>query len=364
MPLQTPLYTLYEKYGAKTTDFGGWELPVRFSSIKEEHEAVRTKAGLFDVSHMGEAIVEGKDAEAFLQKMLTNNPASLENGKAMYTFLCNEQGGTIDDLLVYQLNEEKYFLVLNAANTSKDVDWLTEHAGPDVQIKDISKETALLALQGPAAEEILQTLTQTNLKEIKPFRFSEKTELAGCRVLASRTGYTGEDGFEIYCKAEDAAGIWETIMEAGGSHGLLPAGLGARDTLRFEAKLPLYGQELSDTISPLEAGMGFAVKLKDSREFIGKKALQKQKEAGVPRKLAGIEMIDKGIPRTGYTVFSPDSREVGFVTSGTQSPTLGKNVGLVLIEAAAAELGSEVIVDVRGKNKTAKVVPVPFYKKG
>lgn len=364
MPLRTPLYPLYEKYGAKITDFGGWELPVRFSSIKEEHEAVRTKAGLFDVSHMGEAIVEGQGASAFLQKMLTNNPEALENGKAMYTFLCHEDGGTVDDLLVYQLNEEKYFLVLNAANTSKDINWLTTYAGPDVQIKDISSETALLALQGPKASEILQTLTKADLDEIRPFRFLEKADIAGYRVLASRTGYTGEDGFELYCRSEDAAGLWETIMEAGSTHGLVPAGLGARDTLRFEAKLPLYGQELSDTISPLEAGMGFAVKLKDSREFIGKEALQKQKDTGIPRKLAGIEMIDKGIPRTGYLVFSTDHKEVGFVTSGTQSPTLGKNIGLVLIETKAAEIGSEVIVDVRGKNKKAKIVPVPFYKKG
>ncbi|MFC3524307.1 glycine cleavage system protein T [Marinococcus halophilus] len=361
---RTPLYSVYEKYGAKTVDFGGWEMAVQFSGIKSEHEAVRTKAGLFDVSHMGEAIVEGPEAADFLQYMLTNNIKNLEPGKALYTAMCYENGGTVDDLLVYQLEEEKYMLVLNAANIEKDLEWLRRHGTENVSITDISERTALIAVQGPEAETILQKVTDASLSEILPFRFAASASIGETgNVLISRTGYTGEDGFELYCRSGDALYCWETIMEAGKSRGIVPCGLGARDTLRFEAKLPLYGQELSADITPLEAGIGFCVKLKQENDFIGKEALKEQKEAGLKRKLVGIEMVDKAIPRPGYGVRNDDGAEIGWITTGTQSPTLKKNVGLALLNAEWSNLDQAVAVDVRGKAKRAKVAAVPFYKR-
>lgn len=361
---RTPLYPVYEKYGAKTVDFGGWEMAVQFSGIKNEHEAVRTKAGLFDVSHMGEAIVEGEGAAEFLQYMLTNNIKNAEPGKALYTAMCYEDGGTIDDLLVYQLENEKYMLVLNAANIEKDLEWLRRHVMKNVNITDVSEDTALLAVQGPGAETVLQKVTDASLAEILPFRFAAGASVGGAEnIIISRTGYTGEDGFELYCPAAEAIRCWETIMEAGESEGLLPCGLGARDTLRFEAKLPLYGQELSADITPLEAGIGFCVKLKQEDDFIGKEALKIQKEAGLKRKLVGIEMVDKAIPRPGYRVQDDSGAEIGRVTTGTQSPTLKTNVGLALLNIEWTNLGQAVEVDVRGKAKRAKVAAVPFYKR-
>lgn len=361
---RTPLYPVYEKYGAKTVDFGGWEMAVQFSGIKNEHEAVRTKAGLFDVSHMGEAIVEGDGAAEFLQYMLTNNIKNAEPGKALYTAMCYEDGGTVDDLLVYQLEKEKYMLVLNAANIEKDLEWLRDHVTKSVTITDISEDTALLAVQGPMAEAVLQKVTDASLADVLPFRFAAGASVGETgNVIMSRTGYTGEDGFELYCPAADAVRCWETIIKAGEPEGIIPCGLGARDTLRFEAKLPLYGQELSADISPLEAGIGFCVKLKQEDDFIGKEALKKQKEAGLKRKLVGIEMVDKAIPRPGYKVHSDEGVEIGWVTTGTQSPTLKTNVGLALLNIEWTNLDQAVEVDVRGKAKRAKVAAVPFYKR-
>ncbi|WP_349407765.1 glycine cleavage system aminomethyltransferase GcvT [Pseudalkalibacillus sp. SCS-8] len=360
--LRTPLFELYKEYGAKVIDFGGWELPVQFSSIKEEHEAVRTKAGLFDVSHMGEITVKGPDAEDYLQYVLTNDVSKLNDGGAQYTAMCYEDGGTVDDLLVYKRADEDYLLVVNAANTEKDFDWMLKNKKGDVEIKNISDDVAQLALQGPLAEQVLQKLTDYDLSQIGFFKFAEDVELDGTKALVSRTGYTGEDGFEIYCDAEDAATLWKTILETGKEDGVLPIGLGARDTLRFEARLALYGQELTSEISPLEAGIGFAVKLKKEADFIGKEALIKQKEEGLKRKLVGIEMIDKGIPRTHYEVFKNDEK-IGEVTTGTQSPTLGKNLGLAIIDTQYTELGTEVEVQVRKRRLKAQVVKTPFYKR-
>ncbi|MFC4356156.1 glycine cleavage system aminomethyltransferase GcvT [Chryseomicrobium palamuruense] len=355
--LRTPLYDLYASYGAKTIDFGGWDLPVQFSSIKEEHEAVRTKAGLFDVSHMGEVFITGSDSQAFVQNLVTNDISKLVPGRAMYAAMCYEDGGTVDDLLVYMMGENHYLLVVNASNIDKDVEWMNRHVTGDVHIDNQSDQWGLLALQGPLSQQILQTLTETDLTEVKFFRFVQG-QVSGRDVLISRTGYTGEDGFEIYAKNEDLPALWEAIIEAGKSDGLLPAGLGARDTLRFEACLPLYGQELSKDISPLEAGIGFAVKLtKDG--FIGKEAIEKK---GQPRKLVGIEMIDKGIPRHGYPVFIGGQR-IGEVTTGTQSPTLKKNIGLALLSNEFTEIGQELEVELRGKRLRAVVVPTPFYKR-
>lgn len=358
---RTPLFNDY-KQSAKTVDFGGWEMPVSFSGIKNEHEAVRNAAGIFDVSHMGELLVEGKDALENLQMLLTNDLSKLSDNQAQYNAMCTEDGGTVDDLIVYRRSETSYLLVLNAANIDSDIAWIKEHVKGDLTLTNQSEETALLAVQGPKAIELLQTLTSTNLAEIRPFRFQENVEIASFPVFASRTGYTGEDGFELYVEAHLASRLWAAILQAGEPFGLLPCGLGARDTLRFEAKLALYGQELSRDISPIEAGIGFAVKVDKEKDFIGKRVLKRQKEEGASRKLVGIEMIGRGIPRTDYVVYVGDNK-VGFVTTGTQSPTLGRNVGLVLIDAKFSALGTEIEVDIRGKRVLAKVVKTPFYKR-
>lgn len=360
---RTPVFEVYKEYGGKTVDFGGWELPVQFSSIKEEHEAVRTKAGLFDVSHMGEIEVKGVNSLGYLQKMMTNDVSKLKNGGAQYTAMCYETGGTVDDLLIYKLEEEHYLLVVNASNIEKDFEWLKDHLEGNVDIENLSEGMAQLALQGPLAEGVLQKLSnEHDLSTIGFFKFSEEVDLNGKKALVSRTGYTGEDGFEIYCDAKDAVSLWNEILEAGKEEGVIPCGLGARDTLRFEANLALYGQELSSEISPLEAGIGFAVKLNKEADFIGKEALQQQKENGLPRKLVGIEMIDRGIPRHGYPVYKGDT-QIGEVTTGTQSPTLKKNIGLALIDAKETELGNEVEVEIRGKRLKAAVSATPFYKR-
>ncbi|MBP3040696.1 glycine cleavage system aminomethyltransferase GcvT [Bacillaceae bacterium Marseille-Q3522] len=358
----TALYTVYEKYGAKTVDFGGWELPVLFTSIKEEHVAVRTKAGLFDVSHMGEIEVKGTGSLAFLQKMVTNDVAKLKTGGAQYTAMCYEDGGTVDDLLIYRLGEDRFLLVVNAANIEKDYKWLKEHLTEEAVLTDLSEKTALLALQGPLAPAVLQKLTDFPLDSIHPFTFVDDLPIQESNTLVSRTGYTGEDGFEIYCSAQIAVSLWEAILAAGKEEGVIPCGLGARDTLRFEAKLPLYGQELSATISPVEAGIGFAVKVNKETAFIGQSVLKAQKENGTPRKIAGIEMIDRGIPRHGYPVYV-GAEKAGVVTTGTQSPTLKKNVGLALLKTELTELGREVEVEIRGKRLKAKVVATPFYRR-
>ncbi|WP_141431632.1 glycine cleavage system aminomethyltransferase GcvT [Bacillus sp. 03113] len=360
---RTPLFEVYKKYGGKTIDFGGWELPVQFSSIKEEHEAVRTKAGLFDVSHMGEIEVKGEDSLLFLQKLMTNDVSKIQNGGAQYTAMCYEDGGTVDDLLVYKLADEDYLLIVNASNIEKDYEWLQSHVEGNVTLNNISAKTAQLAIQGPLAETILQKLVgETTLKEIGYFKFLNEVKVLDKTALVSRTGYTGEDGFEVYCQSEDAVFLWDAILEAGKEEGILPCGLGCRDTLRFEATLPLYGQELSKGISPLEAGIGFAVKVNKEADFIGKEALKNQKEKGLSRKLVGIEMIDRGIPRHGYPVFIGEE-QIGEVTTGTQSPTLKKNIGLALLSKEHSEIEDTVEVEIRGKRLKAKVIATPFYKR-
>ncbi|MCR8636734.1 glycine cleavage system aminomethyltransferase GcvT [Paenibacillus radicis (ex Xue et al. 2023)] len=359
---RTPLFPIYKQYGApRVIDFGGWELPVQFYGIQKEHEAVRQRAGLFDVSHMGEVMVTGRDALTYLQNLTVNDVSKLMDGQAQYSLMCYEDGGVVDDLLVYRLSQERFMLVINASNIEKDVEWMQQQLTGDVTLDNISEQTALLAIQGPAAEKILGKLTSAPLKELKGFSFISDTVVGGFKALVSRTGYTGEDGFELYINSSDAQALWEQIMEAGEEQGLMAAGLGARDTLRFEAKLPLYGQELSAGISPLEASLGFFVKL-DKGDFIGRAALVKQKEEGVPRKLVGIEMIDRGIPRSHYPVYA-DGKLVGEVTTGTQSPTLKQNLGLALIDTEYSKLGTEVWVEIREKQLKAVVVKAPFYKR-
>lgn len=359
---QTPLYPIYAKHGAKTIDFGGWDLPVQFGGIQAEHEAVRQRAGLFDVSHMGEFWVTGSDAESFLQKVTTNDVSKMETNQALYSLLCYPSGGVVDDLIIYKLAGDRFMLVVNASNIDKDFAWLKEHLEGNVKLENVSDDTSLLALQGPRAASILSKLTDSPVAELKSFRFLPDVSVGGIHALISRTGYTGEDGFELYVSARDVIRLWELLLEAGQDEGLEPIGLGARDTLRFEARLPLYGQELSADISPLEAGLGFFVKL-DKGDFIGRDALAAQKEKGLPRKSVGIEMIDRGIPRSHYPVYSADDRLIGEVTTGTQSPTYKRNVGLALIETAYAAVDSELFVEIRGKKLKAKVVPTPFYKR-
>lgn len=357
---RTPLFDVY-KSESKLVPFGGWEMPVQFAGIQKEHDAVRNHAGLFDVSHMGEVEVSGPDALAFVQRITTNDASKLQIGDAQYALMCYPDGGTVDDLLVYRVGEEKYLLVINAGNIDKDVAWMEENKAGNMTLKNISVDIAQLALQGPVAEKVLQKLTDTDLSAIGFFKFKSDVEIAGVKALVSRSGYTGEDGFEVYFPAEHGATLWNAILEAGKEDGVIPCGLGARDTLRFEAKLPLYGQELSSTISPIEAGMGFAVKL-DKGDFIGRDALAKQKAEGAPRKLVGIEMIDRGIPRSHYPVYVGD-QQVGEVTTGTQSPTFKTNIGLALIETAYTQLDQVIEVEIRGKRLKAKVVKTPFYKR-
>ncbi|WP_085991920.1 glycine cleavage system aminomethyltransferase GcvT [Oceanobacillus senegalensis] len=365
---KTPIYPEYEAQGAKTIDFGGWDLPVQFSSIKDEHEATRTRAGLFDVSHMGEITVKGPKSLDFLQQLTTNDVSTLSPQRAQYTLMCNENGGTVDDFIIYMLADEDYLLVVNAANTMKDFEWLNKnntYSKEEVEIRNISSNIVQLALQGPKAEVILQTITKTNLKEIKFFHFNKEVYFSGIgkAAIVSRTGYTGEDGFEIYIDQSEGRNLWNVILDAGRDYGVQPIGLGARDTLRFEANLALYGQELSENISPIEAGLGFAVKVNKTSDFIGKSILKEQVSKGPNRRLVGIEMVDKGIPRHGYEVYK-NEQKIGFVTSGTQSPTLNKNLGIVLIDSECSEVGTELFVQVRKRTLKAKVIPTPFYKRG
>jgi aminomethyltransferase len=358
---KTPLYQEHIKLGGNMVDFGGWQLPVQYSSIIEEHEKVRTSAGLFDVSHMGEILVKGEGAEDFLQRMLTNKVAFSTDSQVLYSPMCYPDGGVVDDLLVYKLGYEEYLLVVNASNTDKDYEWLDEHNVTGLQVENVSEKYAQLALQGPKAESILQRLTTTSLKDIKFFHYTSNVDIKGIKVLISRTGYTGEDGFELYLEPSKVVDLWNILLDEGKEDGLAPAGLGARDTLRFEAALSLYGHEISSEISPLEAGLKIFVKM-DKGDFIGKKALEEQIEKGVKRKLVGFEMIGRGIPRNGYEV-QVDEETVGYVTSGSFAPTLKKNLGLALISSECAKVGDNINIIIRNRSVEAKIIKTPFYSK-
>ncbi|HSQ33888.1 MAG TPA: glycine cleavage system aminomethyltransferase GcvT [Peptostreptococcaceae bacterium] len=343
-------------------EFAGWVMPVQYEGIIEEHEAVRNNAGLFDVSHMGEVDIKGRDAFKYVQKLVTNDISVLDDNQVIYTFMCYEDGGVVDDLLVYKFNEEHYFLVINAGNIDKDFDWMLQNKGSyEAEIVNVSNEISEVALQGPKAQEILQNLTDLNLDEIKFFYCKRDVIIDGVKCLVSRTGYTGEDGFEIYTENQYIEKIWDVILECGKFCGIKPAGLGCRDTLRFEAALPLYGNEISKDITPLEAGLGYFVKL-DKDSFIGKEALVKQKEAGLNRKLVGFELKGRGIPRHGYTV-EVNGENLGLVTTGYFSPTLKKNIGLALIDSKYADLGTEINILIRNKPVKAEVINKKFYKK-
>lgn len=358
---KTPLYEKHIQLKGKMIDFGGWSLPVEYTGIIPEHEAVRTKAGIFDVSHMGEITVKGEDSEKYLQMLLTNDISLLNNNQIAYTAMCYPHGGVVDDLLVYKYSNTDYLLVVNASNTEKDYQWMKENIFGNTEILNVSENYAQLALQGPLAETILQKLTSKNLNEIEFYYFSDNVKVGNIEALVSRTGYTGEDGFELYFAYDKAEEMWDLILEAGKDEGLIPAGLGARDTLRFEASLPLYGHELNENITPLEAGLGFFVKL-NKENFIGKEALAKQKSEGLQRKIVGFEMIDRGIPRNNYEVYK-EGEKIGYVTTGSFSPTLKKNIGLALIDSAYSKEGTEIEILIRNKNSKAKVIKKPFYSK-
>jgi len=358
---KTPLYEKHIQLKGKMIDFGGWSLPVEYTGIIPEHEAVRTKAGIFDVSHMGEITVKGEDSEKYLQMLLTNDISLLNNNQIAYTAMCYPHGGVVDDLLVYKYSNTDYLLVVNASNTEKDYQWMKENIFGNTEILNVSENYAQLALQGPLAETILQKLTSKNLNEIEFYYFSDNVKVGNIEALVSRTGYTGEDGFELYFAYDKAEEMWDLILEAGKDEGLIPAGLGARDTLRFEASLPLYGHELNENITPLEAGLGFFVKL-NKENFIGKEALARQKSEGLQRKIVGFEMIDRGIPRNNYEVYK-EGEKIGYVTTGSFSPTLKKNIGLALIDSAYSKEGTEIEILIRNKNSKAKVIKKPFYSK-
>lgn len=359
---KTPLYNEHLKLGAKMVPFGGWEMPVQYAGLMEEHNAVRNSAGLFDVSHMGEFEFTGPDTLPFLDFLTANDVAKLADGQAQYSLLCNKNGGIVDDILVYRHSETRCVMVVNAGNIEKDWNWvrqiLKESEYSKVAAENISDRVALIACQGPKSVELL------DFADLKTFRF----KTVGSRTIA-RTGYTGEDGVEIFCPAEEAARLWQELLAKGAT----PCGLGARDTLRLEARLSLYGHEITDETNPFEAGLSWVVKM-GKKNFVGRAALEKIGEAGFSRRLAGFQMIDKGIPREGYKIFPVDreptrggtggSEAIGFVTSGTFSPTLKKAIGLAYLPAQKTEIGTKFCVDIRGSQKLAEVIATPFYKRG
>jgi aminomethyltransferase len=359
---KTPLNEIHRNAGGKMVDFGGWDMPVQYSAgVIAEHMATREKAGLFDVSHMGEIWVEGEDAIKFVNRLTTNDASKLVDGQAQYSALTNENGGVVDDLLVYRFDVDKLLLVVNASTTEKDWDWITSHkADENITLTNASADYCQIAVQGPKALEIAQKFTDENLSEIKYYHFTVG-KLDGVDAIISRTGYTGEDGFEIYAGKDYAAQIWNDFLEAGAEFGILPCGLAARNTLRLESAMSLYGHELGDDISPLEANLGWICKL-NKGDFIGRDKLVELKENGLERKLVGFEMIDKGIARDDFDIYI-DDKKVGRVTSGSPAPFLKKNIGLAFVPVEFAKTGQEITIDVRGKKLAAAIVPTPFYKR-
>jgi len=357
----TPLNQAHRDLKARMVDFGGWDMPVQYSGVIDEHLAVRSAAGLFDVSHMGEIEVRGKGALAYIQHLTINDASVMSDEQVQYSAFCYEEGGVVDDVTLYRFSAEHYMFCVNAANTDKDFAWmekvLQEGNFPDVEIENKSDEIGQIALQGPKAPAILAKLTDVDLDGVQYYRFTEG-EVSGIACIISRTGYTGEDGFEIYCPANKTAELWNELLTAGKDDGLVPVGLGARDTLRLEKKYALYGHELSDKIAPLEAGLAWITKL-DKDDFIGAAALRTMKQDGVPRKLVGIKMAESGIPRADYPVFA-DDKEVGIVTSGTMSPSLKVGIALALVDADQATVGTELEIGIRKKRVKAEVVKTPF----
>jgi aminomethyltransferase len=362
---KTPLNAEHRALGGKMVDFGGWDMPVQYTAgVIAEHMGTRTRSGLFDVSHMGEIWVEGPDAIPFVNRLTTNDVTKLVDGQAHYSALTNENGGVVDDLLVYRFDQDKLLLVVNAGTTDKDWEWITSHKSDDnIALTNASADYCQIAVQGPDAVSILQKLTGTPLDEIKYYHFTTG-HVDEVESIISRTGYTGEDGFEVYAAADTAPQLWNKLLETGNygtEDGILPAGLAARNTLRLESGMSLYGHELSDEITPLEAGLGWITKLQKG-DFTGSDELAGQKEAGLKRKLVGFEMTDRGIARDDFDVYIDDEK-VGYVTSGSPAPFLKKNIGLAFLPVEFANIGQEIKIDVRGKHLAAIIVPTPFYKR-
>ncbi|MEN9845842.1 MAG: glycine cleavage system aminomethyltransferase GcvT [Pseudomonadota bacterium] len=359
---KTPLYDEHLRLGGKIVEFAGWQMPVQYSGVVAEHVAVRERVGLFDVSHMGEIWVTGPHAEEALEYMTCNKVSSLYDGKAHYSAILNERGGVVDDIIVYRCSKERFLICVNASNADKDFEWLTKHNATDAKIVNASVEYGQVAVQGPKAIELITPLvTGADLATLKYFHFVE-CEILGSPVLVARTGYTGEDGVEIFVKADKTADLWRILIEHGASLGLLPCGLGARDSLRLEAALPLHGHELSEDMTALESGLGWIVKF-DKGDFIGKEALLRQKNAGLRKKLIGFHLDDAGIARQGDLVSAVDGKEVGVVVSGTKTPTVNKALGMAFVETPHTALDTKLTFVVRGRNIAGHVVQLPFYKR-
>ncbi|MFY7731356.1 MAG: glycine cleavage system aminomethyltransferase GcvT [Flavobacterium sp.] len=357
----TALTHIHESLGAKMVPFAGYNMPVQYEGVNIEHETVRSGVGVFDVSHMGEFLLTGPNALALIQKVTSNDAATLTVGRAQYSCLPNNDGGIVDDLIVYKIKEEQYLLVVNASNIDKDWEWISKHNDLGVDMRNLSDDYSLLAIQGPKAVEAMQALTSIDLSAIKYYHF-EVADFAGIEhVIISATGYTGSGGFEIYAKNTEIEQIWNKVFEAGASFGIKPIGLAARDTLRLEMGFCLYGNDINDTTSPIEAGLGWITKF--TKDFTNSEALKKQKEEGVSRKLVGFELTERGIPRHDYEIVNAAGEVIGIVTSGTQSPSLGKGIGLGYVPTELATEGSEIFIRIRKNDVAAKVVKLPFYKK-
>ena len=363
-PRTTPLCQAHRRLGAKMIDFGGWLMPVNYpSGILDEHKATRTAVGMFDVCHMGEVHFRGARAAEAVQRLVTNHVGKLYDGRAMYTVACNPKGGIVDDLIVYRVKSDHFLIVVNAANIAKDYQHFVTQVGAWCEIRNASDETGLISFQGPKSQACLATLTRAPFAGLKSFHFLPDVEVAGRPAWIARTGYTGEDGFEIFCAADDAEPLWQALLDACAGVGGKPVGLGARDTLRLEARLSLYGNDLNDETTPLEAGLDWVVKF-DAGDFIGREALVRQQDAGLVRKLAGFVMLGRGIARHGYPIHDPSTgAKVGDVTSGTVGPTVGKNIGLGYVPARLARAGAHLLIDCRGKPTEAEVVEGPFYRR-
>lgn len=357
----TALTHVHEALGAKMVPFAGYNMPVQYEGVNAEHETVRNGVGVFDVSHMGEFLLTGPNALSLIQKVCSNDASVLTDGRAQYSCLPNEDGGIVDDLIIYRFNEEKYLLVVNASNIEKDWKWISSKNDMGVEMRNLSDEYSLLAIQGPKAVEAMQALTSVDLSAIKYYHF-EVADFAGIEhVIISATGYTGSGGFEIYAKNSEIEQIWNKVFEAGASYGIKPIGLAARDTLRLEMGFCLYGNDIDDATSPLEAGLGWITKF--TKDFTNSEALKKQKEEGVKRKLVGFEIAERGIPRHDYEIADKEGNVIGKVTSGTMSPSLNKGIGMGYVPAEYAAEGSEIYIRIRKNDVPAKVVKLPFYKK-
>ncbi len=353
---RTPLYEAHVALNGKIVPFAGWELPVQYSGLIQEHNAVRTKAGIFDVSHMGEITVKGSEAEKYLQYLTCNDVSTLENGKAQYSALLNEEGGVIDDIIIYRKNAHDYLVCVNASNADKDFDWIKKNNKFDCEVLNVSNSFGQIALQGPEAVNLFEKVFNVNISDLKYFYFKE-LNLLNVSVIVARTGYTGEDGVELFVPAESTRKIWDKLTE---NSNITPCGLGARDSLRLEAAYPLHGHELGEDIISLESGLGWITKFKKG-DFIGSKALLNAKENGLKRSLIGFEITDQGIARHGDKVENSSGEEIGFITSGTKTPTVNKSIGLALVNKAETEIGKNISLVVRGRKLNGKIIKTPFY---